>query len=134
MIREFTTVHESLLSGRNNITESNLEKLRSASKLVHFVETPVLFFPKWRRNIAEVRQAKILYLLMGDYVAYLSSLGMQLLTVTQLEKRSEERRMYTITYPQGCKHAPYVVMFKSMKGLGKCSFHIPPLVIDGRKE
>ncbi|WKX97226.1 hypothetical protein Q1695_013136 [Nippostrongylus brasiliensis] len=173
MIREFTTVHESLLSGRNNITESNLEKLRSASKLVHFVETPVLFFPKWRRNIAEVRQvrgavehetrktkiptgpplpslppgtrqrantlsvppsaplpfrtrsdfddddpcqAKILYLLMGDYVAYLSSLGMQLLTVTQLEKRSEERRMYTITYPQGCKHAPYVVMFKSMKG------------------
>ncbi|KAK5985858.1 hypothetical protein GCK32_002224 [Trichostrongylus colubriformis] len=171
MLRALTSVHESLLSGRSKIAEADLEKLRSASKLVHFVETPVLFFQKWRRNIAEVRQvratveldprkakiptgssallpgtrqrantlsvppsapapfrirsdiddddpcqAKILYLLMGDYVAYLSSLGLQLLKVTNLERRSEERRMYTINYPQGCKHAPYVVMYKAMKG------------------
>ncbi|KAK6020340.1 hypothetical protein OSTOST_14006 [Ostertagia ostertagi] len=61
-------------------------------------------------------QAKILYLLMGDYVAYLSSLGLQLLKVTNLERRSEERRMYTINYPQGCKHAPYVVMYRAMRG------------------
>ncbi|XGW11349.1 hypothetical protein V3C99_012672 [Haemonchus contortus] len=171
MVRAFSTVHELLLSGRNKLAELDLEKLRSVSKLVHFVETPVLFFQKWRRNIAEVRQvratveldprktkiptgpsslapgtrqrantlsvppsapapfrirsdiddddpcqAKILYLLMGDYVAYLSSLGLQLLKVTNLERRSEERRMYTINYPQGCKHAPYVVMYKAAKG------------------
>ncbi|KIH44572.1 hypothetical protein ANCDUO_25402, partial [Ancylostoma duodenale] len=29
---------------------------------------------------------------------------------------SEERHMYTTTYPQGCKHAPYVVMHKTVKG------------------
>ncbi|KAL6736424.1 hypothetical protein Aduo_006779 [Ancylostoma duodenale] len=171
MIRAFSSVHESLLDGRNRIAEADLEKLRSASKLVHFVETPVLFFPKWRRNIAIVRQvrgiteldprkaklltgppaphggtrqrantlsvtpsapvpfrirsdgvdddpcqAKILYVLMADYVAYLTSLGLQLLNVYNLERRSEERHMYTTTYPQGCKHAPYVVMHKTVKG------------------
>ncbi|KAK6038261.1 hypothetical protein COOONC_24234 [Cooperia oncophora] len=133
MIRSFSTTHEALLSGRNKLAEADLEKLRSVSKLVHFVETPVLFFQKWRRNIADVRQvratveldprkakiptgpsalppgtrqrantlsvppsapapfrirsdiddndpcqAKILYVLMGDYVNYLSSLGLQL--------------------------------------------------------
>lgn len=31
--------------------------------------------------------------------------------------RSEERHMYTTTYPQGCKHAPYVVMHKTVKGM-----------------
>ncbi|ETN86035.1 hypothetical protein NECAME_06110, partial [Necator americanus] len=151
--------------------ESDLGKIKAASKLVHFVETPVLFFPKWRRNIAIVRQvrriaeldtrktkiptgsqqpstttrqrantlsvtslaptpfrikseigsedpcqAKILYLLMGDYIMYLSSLGLQLVNVTNLDRRSEERYMYTTTYPQGCKYAPYVVMHRTMKG------------------
>ncbi|VDM60227.1 unnamed protein product [Angiostrongylus costaricensis] len=167
IMRAFTTLHESLLSGNCEMSEADLEKLRSASKLVHFVETPVLFFPKWRRNIAEVRgameldprkdkiapapltslavtrqrantlsvtpsapapfrirsdvddddpcQAKILYLLMADYVSYLSLLGLQLLKVTNVERRSEERHMYTTNYPQGCKHAPFVVMCKAME-------------------
>ncbi|KAE9416775.1 hypothetical protein Angca_005932, partial [Angiostrongylus cantonensis] len=209
VMRAFTTLHESLLSGncemsvsrrldnllllhqlisfsenslwmcsstcpeQLSVQEADLEKLRSASKLVHFVETPVLLFPKWRRNIAEVRQvhslggameldprkdkiapapltsltvtrqrantlsvtpsapvpfrirsdddddpcqAKILYLLMADYVSYLSLLGLQLLKVTHVERRSEERHMYTTNYPQGCKHSPFVVMWKAMEG------------------
>uniref|UniRef100_A0A158PBD6 C2 domain-containing protein n=1 Tax=Angiostrongylus cantonensis TaxID=6313 RepID=A0A158PBD6_ANGCA len=167
VMRAFTTLHESLLSGNCEMSEADLEKLRSASKLVHFVETPVLLFPKWRRNIAEVRgameldprkdkiapapltsltvtrqrantlsvtpsapvpfrirsdddddpcQAKILYLLMADYVSYLSLLGLQLLKVTHVERRSEERHMYTTNYPQGCKHSPFVVMWKAMEG------------------
>ncbi|VDM65306.1 unnamed protein product, partial [Strongylus vulgaris] len=171
MTRAFTSIHNSLLDESDTISESDLGKLRSASRLVHFVETPVLFFPKWRRNIAIVRQtrglvdldprkakaavgapppttgirqrantlsvtpsapapfrirsevgdddpcqAKILYLLMGDYVNYLTSLGLQVLKVTNLERRSEQRCMYTTIYPQGCKYAPYVVMHKTMKG------------------
>uniref|UniRef100_A0A1I7X9M9 DH domain-containing protein n=1 Tax=Heterorhabditis bacteriophora TaxID=37862 RepID=A0A1I7X9M9_HETBA len=159
-----------------SLKEADLLKLTRASRLVHFVETPVLLFPKWRRKIAEVRgtvdtvvenrkstiatgnyqqlppphplisrrrantlsvasssvvapspfrfrsedddpcQVKILYMLMSDYISYLDTLGLRLFNVINIDKAGESHHMYKTEYPQGCRHAPHIALFKVMKG------------------
>lgn len=53
---KFNRIHRQLMSGVHEIKESDLLKIVSRSRLVHFVRSPLLLFPKWRKLVAVVRR------------------------------------------------------------------------------
>ncbi|VDN93928.1 unnamed protein product [Brugia pahangi] len=52
----FNRIHSELMSGTHEIRESDLLKIVSHSRIVHFVRSPLLLFPKWRKLVAVVRR------------------------------------------------------------------------------
>lgn len=50
-------IHTTLLNGSTALTEANLLKIRGHCREIHFVRSPLLLFPKWRKEIAAVRKA-----------------------------------------------------------------------------
>uniref|UniRef100_A0A1I7VHB3 Non-specific serine/threonine protein kinase n=1 Tax=Loa loa TaxID=7209 RepID=A0A1I7VHB3_LOALO len=52
---KFNRIHGELMSGSHEIKESDLLKIISHSRVVHFVRSPLLLFPKWRKLVAVVR-------------------------------------------------------------------------------
>ncbi|CAI4224634.1 unnamed protein product [Auanema sp. JU1783] len=166
-------VHARLRKDECEVKESELAALLECSRRVHFVQTPVLLFPKWRRKIAEIRatiepktpkkenssrpptgsssstsrrlrsstlsvsssaqhqqqsplrfksehedpfEVKILYMLLNDYISYLKSIGLKPFRVTNLSEKSQRMDWYQTEYPQGCKYAPTVTLFKETCG------------------
>lgn len=53
---QFRRIHQSLLSDNVKISEADLLQITSHSREVHFVRSPLLFFPAWRKKIAEIRR------------------------------------------------------------------------------
>ncbi|VDK80454.1 unnamed protein product, partial [Onchocerca ochengi] len=53
---QFNRIHGELISGAHEIRESDLLKIISRSREVHFVRSPLLLFPKWRKLVAVVRR------------------------------------------------------------------------------
>ncbi|EJW81845.1 hypothetical protein WUBG_07247, partial [Wuchereria bancrofti] len=53
---KFNRIHSELMSGTHEIRESDLLKIVSHSRIVHFVRSPLLLFPKWRKLVAVVRR------------------------------------------------------------------------------
>ncbi|KAM3715693.1 KICSTOR complex protein, partial [Dirofilaria immitis] len=53
---QFNRIHGELMRGAHEIRESDLLKIISRSREVHFVRSPLLLFPKWRKLVAVVRR------------------------------------------------------------------------------
>uniref|UniRef100_A0A915Q6J3 Protein SZT2 n=1 Tax=Setaria digitata TaxID=48799 RepID=A0A915Q6J3_9BILA len=53
---QFNEIHSALINGVHEISESDLLKITSHSRGVHFVRSPLLLFPKWRKLVAVVRR------------------------------------------------------------------------------
>ncbi|CAG9533303.1 unnamed protein product [Cercopithifilaria johnstoni] len=53
---KFNRIHDELMSGTHEIRESDLLKIVSRSRVIHFVQSPLLLFPKWRKLVAVVRR------------------------------------------------------------------------------
>lgn len=49
-------IHGELMHGVDEIREVDLLKIVSCSRLVHFVRSPLLLFPKWRKLVAVARR------------------------------------------------------------------------------
>lgn len=54
---QFYRIHCELVKGAQTIKESELLRIVSRSREVHFIRSPLLLFPKWRRLVAIVRKA-----------------------------------------------------------------------------
>lgn len=52
----FNLIHGELMNGAHQIRESDLLEIISRSRVVHFVRSPLLLFPKWRKLVAVVRK------------------------------------------------------------------------------
>ncbi|GMR35958.1 hypothetical protein PMAYCL1PPCAC_06153, partial [Pristionchus mayeri] len=50
-----SALHSRMMIGKDKITYADLCELVNASREVHFVMTPLLLFPRWRRKIAGIR-------------------------------------------------------------------------------
>uniref|UniRef100_A0A915AZD3 Protein SZT2 n=1 Tax=Parascaris univalens TaxID=6257 RepID=A0A915AZD3_PARUN len=53
--QKFHSVHQSLLAGSCEVSETNLILITMRSREVHYVKSPLLLFPRWRRRIAAIR-------------------------------------------------------------------------------
>ncbi|VDK76059.1 unnamed protein product [Gongylonema pulchrum] len=53
----FYRIHNDFLKGSYKIKETELLKITSSSREVHFIRSPLLLFPKWRRLVALARKA-----------------------------------------------------------------------------
>ncbi|KHN85310.1 Protein SZT2, partial [Toxocara canis] len=53
--QRFRAVHQSLLAGSCEMSETDLILITMRSREVHFVKSPLLLFSRWRRRIAAIR-------------------------------------------------------------------------------
>lgn len=53
--QKFHSVHQSLLAGSCEVSETDLILITMRSREVHYVKSPLLLFPRWRRRIAAIR-------------------------------------------------------------------------------
>ncbi|VDM96212.1 unnamed protein product [Thelazia callipaeda] len=52
----FCRIHEELLNDADKINKSDLLRIISRSRMVHFIHSPLLLFPKWRKLVALSRR------------------------------------------------------------------------------